>query len=111
MKVNNINFKMQYKKCYSIQTKDGKSVDKDYADKRVKRNMKIFNIGIVPASVSAIGCIFAALKKQSPLGALGIGALLGIYNAVQFKNEYDYYKSQKDYQPQKFYKWGGFKVV
>ena len=102
---------LKYKKNYEVQKKDGTPVSKDYADKIVKRNMMLTNMVARPIGLSAIAS--AIWHKKSDLKAIATTALIlsGTIGLVTHWNYKMHYLNDKEFNPQPFYKWGGFKVV
>jgi len=111
MKVQNASFGyLMHKKNYSLQTKEGKPINKEDADKIVKRNMAVVAVGIIPAAIIGISSLISRTKKGF-LSSCVFGGGMAVINAITILPDYNYYKKQKDYEPERFYKWGGFKVV
>lgn len=111
MNIKSVSFgtSLKYKKNYEVQKKDGTPVSKDYADKIVKRNMIAFTTLGFPISFGILNSIFAPTKKALKATWAVCGAL-AIAGAVI--SDFIYKKSlhNKDFEPQSFYKWGGFNV-
>ena len=97
---------------YSLQTKKGEPISNEDADRVVKRNMILANA----VGISAIGSLALLLTKltgrkiNNLKGNILVLAALGGVSAWLGYGDYKYYHSQKDKSPERFYKWGGFKV-
>ena len=100
-----------YKKNYEIQKKDGTPVDKEYADKIVKRNMLLTNMVAMPVGFSAIASAIWHTKKDLKAIAITALTLSGTIGLVTNWNYKMHYLREKEYNPKAFYKWGNFKVV
>mgnify|MGYP001625083696 CR=1 FL=1 len=101
---------LKYKKNYEVQKKDGTPVSKEYADKIVKRNMIGFTTLGFPLSFGILNSIFAPTKKMLKY-IWTMSAALMIGGAFLSNYFYTRSKNLKEFNPQPFYKWGGFKVV
>ncbi len=101
---------LNYKKNYEVQKKDGTPVSKEYADKIVKRNMMFFYAGIIPAAFTGF-CALIGEPKNRIKGCLLIYPLMTLTCFLATKSNFEDDMFTKEYNPQKFYKWGGFKVV
>ena len=106
-----VSFGESPKRNYILTERNGTPVDKDKADKVVKRNMEIASVGALPAAGLATTLLITR-SKRAIISAVAIcGTLAGI-GAILFPSQYAYFKSKKDIQPEKFYgRWGGYKVV
>ena len=102
---------LKYKKNYEVRKKDGTPVSKEYADKIVKRNMMLTNMVAMPIGFSAIAS--AIWHKKGDFKAIAATALIlsGTIGLVTHWNYKMHYLNDKEFNPQPFYKWGGFKVV
>lgn len=103
--------KISFGRDYSLQTKKGESISKEDADKVVKRNMLLAN-GVPPTLLTALFLPF--IKNKSPknlMGLFGSAAFFGGLFTLFANDEYKSYHKQKDGAPERFYKWGGFKVI
>ena len=101
---------LNYKKNYEIQKKDGTPVNREYADKVVKRNMIGFTTLGFPLSLGVLNSIFFPNKKTLKY-TWTISAALAVSGALISNMIYTKSKNAKDFNPQPFYKWGGFNVV
>ncbi|HIU91902.1 MAG TPA: hypothetical protein IAD26_02065 [Candidatus Limenecus avicola] len=101
---------LKYKKSYEVQKKDGTPVSKEYADKVVKRNMIGFTTLGFPLSLGVLNSIFFPNKKTVKY-TWAISAALAVSGALVSNMIYKKSKNAKDFNPQPFYKWGGFNVV
>lgn len=101
---------LKYKKSYEVQKKDGTPVSKEYADKVVKRNMIGFTTLGFPLSLGVLNSIFFPNKKTVKY-TWAISAALAVSGALVSNMIYTKSKNAKDFNPQPFYKWGGFNVV
>ena len=112
MRIQNVSFGKEYvyPNNYRLETKKGEPISKPDADKVVKRNMAMVAVGLVPAFVTAVGML-ATRTKKGILGCLGGGAIFTGLSAFWFLDDYSTYKKQKDAAPERFYKWGSFKVI
>lgn len=101
---------LKYKKNYEVQKRDGTPVSKDYADKIVKRNMWTFNIVGFPILWGGGLSLFTSNTKRLK-SIWAMTATLAVIGIPLGYCMYEISKETKDYAPQSFYKWGGFKVV
>ncbi len=101
---------LKYKKNYEVQKKDGTPVSKDYADKVVKRNIMLFNTAVFPVLTGSLLSLFHRGKDNLKI-IWGLAAGLSLIGLLTNYGMYKIISESKDYAPQPFYKWGGFKVV
>ena len=112
MSISAISFgtQLKYKKNYEVQKKDGTPVSKEYADKVVKRNKFIFYAGVLPTAFTGF-CAIISEPKNRAKGCLLVQTLMTITGFLATKSNFKNDMFFKEYYPQNFYKWGGFKVV
>ena len=97
-------------KGYRIETKKGTVVSQEHADKVVKRNMILANGVGVPLVSFAVASIFSKSKKQLK-GLAGMSVLMAPLMAWFGKQDFDYFYPKRDQYPQRFYKWGNYKIA
>ena len=112
MRTLSISFKNSetFNKYYSLRTKDDKPIEKSQADKIVKRNMGLFSIVAIPAFMLGITSLIFRGKDNFSRNLIGTGVFAAI-SAMVFPSDYKRAFNNKDYAPERFYKWGNFKVI
>lgn len=97
------------KRDYEVQKKDGTAVSKDYAFKIAVRNYMICHVLVIPAIFNAFLAIVGKLKNIKLIlftqALISLACFIGRYPV---DNRYEHFR---DNNPEKFYKWGFFKVV
>ena len=97
------------KRDYEVQKKDGTVVSKDYAFKIAVRNYMICHVLVIPAIIINFMAIVAKVKNLKLI--LLIQALWSLVSFVEKYPDLYSYEHFRDNNPEKFYKWGFFKVV
>ena len=98
-----------HKRDYEVQKRDGTPVSKDYAFKITVRNYMICHVLVIPAILNTFMVLVAKIKSLKLIlltqTLMSLACFIGRYPD---DNRYEHFR---DKNPEKFYKWGFFKVV
>lgn len=98
-----------HKRDYEVQKRDGTPVSKDYATKIALRNYMICYVLVIPAILNTFMVLVAKIKSLKLIlltqTLMSLACFLGRY-----PDTYNY-EHFRENNPEKFYKWGFFKVV